>query len=352
MAATTVYFVRHGTSEWNLLGKWQGQTDTLLAPEGEVQARKAGAALHAQGVRFHAVVCSDLRRASRTAAILAAACALPDSSAARPAPLHDARLRECSLGEFEGLHKSEIFGSRYAALFRRLASLPHEARIRTPYFDGLETPAQIAARALAAAADAAARAPAGGCVACVTHSVILESLLATAFSKDFEAVHTRTLAWIRCSYSPQLGFHLEEMDGISCVPSPDALALDAGAVGLAPPPSLAPRPLGTIIFGVAVSDARTAALVRCGCVGVTLAGLAAVSSRLTSSRGALRVLSWATLATGVHAAYVLASVATAQALVACGVRASVRGSVWLGLWMPRLAIVRSSAVAKGQAGPF
>ena len=46
-APRIVYFIRHGTSEWNLLGKWQGQTDTLLAPEGEEQARSTGAALHA-----------------------------------------------------------------------------------------------------------------------------------------------------------------------------------------------------------------------------------------------------------------------------------------------------------------
>ena len=42
---STLILLRHGTSEWNLLSKWQGQTDTLLAPEGELQARKAGAAL-------------------------------------------------------------------------------------------------------------------------------------------------------------------------------------------------------------------------------------------------------------------------------------------------------------------
>ena len=63
----TVYFIRHGTSEWNLLGKWQGQTDTLLAPEGEAQAQREGRALADGGVRFDAVRCSDLKRAHRTA---------------------------------------------------------------------------------------------------------------------------------------------------------------------------------------------------------------------------------------------------------------------------------------------
>ena len=50
-AAVTVYFIRHGTSEWNLLKKWQGETDTLLAPQGEAQARAEGELLRAAGVR-------------------------------------------------------------------------------------------------------------------------------------------------------------------------------------------------------------------------------------------------------------------------------------------------------------
>ena len=149
-APRIVYFIRHGTSEWNLLGKWQGQTDTLLAPEGEEQARSTGAALHASGVCFDVVRHSDLKRAARTAVLLTAACSVSPEVVAP-----DPRLRECSLGIFEGLHKREIFGPRFASLFERLAALPHEARIRTAYFEGLETPLQISNRALEAARELA-----------------------------------------------------------------------------------------------------------------------------------------------------------------------------------------------------
>ena len=190
---TQVYFLRHGTSTWNLLGKWQGQTDTLLAPEGEEQARRTGAALSARGVRFDAVICSDLKRAQRTACLLAAACGGAEA-------IPDARLRECSLGPFEGMHKAEIFGPRFAGLFGRLAALPHEARIRTAYFAGLETPLQVSTRALDAATELAAATRPGGTVALVTHSVCLESLCAAAFHKDFESTHTQTLAWLRCEW--------------------------------------------------------------------------------------------------------------------------------------------------------
>ena len=187
---SVVYFIRHGTSEWNLLKKWQGQTDTLLAPEGELQAQAAGKVLRGGGVQFERVVCSDLKRAARTAALLTAACgAVHDGR--QIAPIVEPRLRECSLGVFEGLHKDEIFGPRFASLFRRLAQLPHETRIRTAYFEGLETPLEISTRALEAATDAIAAVPRGATVACVTHSVILESLCAAAFHKDFEGVHTQ-----------------------------------------------------------------------------------------------------------------------------------------------------------------
>lgn len=120
---TEVYFIRHGTSEWNLLKKWQGQCDTLLAPEGEQQARAAGAAFHDAGVLFDAVRCSDLKRARHTALLLTNACGGESVE-----PLIDTRLRECSLGVFEGLHKDDIFGPRFASLFSRLSSLPHEVQ--------------------------------------------------------------------------------------------------------------------------------------------------------------------------------------------------------------------------------
>ena len=103
MTPTTVYFIRHGTSEWNLLKRWQGQTDTHLAEEGVVQAKAAGAALQEAGVRFAGVRCSDLRRTARTAAILTAACGVTPEDGPQITPIVDVRLRECSLGIFEGL---------------------------------------------------------------------------------------------------------------------------------------------------------------------------------------------------------------------------------------------------------
>jgi len=65
-----VYLMRHGTSEWNLLKKWQGVTDTQLAPEGVKQARDAGMTLSLDGIVFEDAICSDLRRAHHTCELL------------------------------------------------------------------------------------------------------------------------------------------------------------------------------------------------------------------------------------------------------------------------------------------
>ncbi len=55
---------RHGTSEWNKLGKWTGLTDVDLAPEGVDEARRAGEAI--KGLEIHKVFTSALKRAHQT----------------------------------------------------------------------------------------------------------------------------------------------------------------------------------------------------------------------------------------------------------------------------------------------
>ena len=59
--------VRHGQSEWNALGRWQGRADPSLTDVGRRQAKKATG--HLSG--FDAVVASPLCRAFETATILA-----------------------------------------------------------------------------------------------------------------------------------------------------------------------------------------------------------------------------------------------------------------------------------------
>jgi len=93
--------VRHGESEWNREGRWQGWIDIALTERGEAQARARGVELHADGHRFSAVHCSDLQRAARTAELISAALAGP---AAQP----DEGLRERFGGDWQGLNRDEM----------------------------------------------------------------------------------------------------------------------------------------------------------------------------------------------------------------------------------------------------
>ena len=62
--------LRHGQSEWNAAGRWQGQADIPLSARGEQQAEEAARRLADLGGNpFRAVVASDLRRTVRTAEI-------------------------------------------------------------------------------------------------------------------------------------------------------------------------------------------------------------------------------------------------------------------------------------------
>lgn len=92
-----VLVVRHGQSEWNAVGRWQGQADPPLTELGLHQA--AHAAQHVGAV--DAVVASDLERSRTTAAIIAELIGIGPV-------LVDEGFRERDAGEWQGLTKAEI----------------------------------------------------------------------------------------------------------------------------------------------------------------------------------------------------------------------------------------------------
>ena len=93
---TTFLLVRHGETDWNRDGRWQGHTDTQLNDAGREQARRVAAELDGVDVIYS----SDLARARETAEIIAAALGRSVHT--------DERLRERSFGAWEGLNASEI----------------------------------------------------------------------------------------------------------------------------------------------------------------------------------------------------------------------------------------------------
>src|SRR3546814_3323938 len=94
---TRVLLVRHGQSEWNATGRWQGQADPPLTDLGRAQAHHAARSL---GV-VDAIVASDLQRAADTALIISGELGVG------PVVL-DEGLRERDAGEWSGLTRAEI----------------------------------------------------------------------------------------------------------------------------------------------------------------------------------------------------------------------------------------------------
>jgi broad specificity phosphatase PhoE len=106
-AATTVLLVRHGETEWNRIRRYQGWLDSPLTPNGIAQAEAIGRLLRRLPQAEDAeIVASPLGRARRTAEIIAEC--LSDAHG-RPCSIRfDERLREISLGSWDGLDRREI----------------------------------------------------------------------------------------------------------------------------------------------------------------------------------------------------------------------------------------------------
>ena len=95
---TTILLARHGETDWNREGRFQGHADPPLNDTGRAQA--AALATELAGAELAAVYSSPLRRAIETAQVVAAQHEL------EPRAL-DA-LREVDVGSWQGLTRAEI----------------------------------------------------------------------------------------------------------------------------------------------------------------------------------------------------------------------------------------------------
>ncbi len=95
----SILLARHGETEWNRIGRWQGATDIPLSDVGRGQARALAERLIGQPI--HRVYASHLSRAKETAEIIVNTLGLQVSVSVDP------RLRERGYGCFEGLTREE-----------------------------------------------------------------------------------------------------------------------------------------------------------------------------------------------------------------------------------------------------
>ena len=104
---TTILLARHGETDWNHEGRFQGWADPPVNATGLAQAVDLSVALMAE--ELAAVYSSPLRRAYETAEVVAASRGL--------APVSVDALREVDVGSWSGLTRAEIeqrFPEQYA----------------------------------------------------------------------------------------------------------------------------------------------------------------------------------------------------------------------------------------------
>ncbi|HLB60579.1 MAG TPA: histidine phosphatase family protein [Patescibacteria group bacterium] len=95
---TTIYLIRHGTTDWNEAGRYQGSSDIPLNQKGLEESKKTGESL--SKIPFNAIYSSPLIRARKTAEEIARHHSLPI--------VFVEELKERSYGLMEGLSFKEI----------------------------------------------------------------------------------------------------------------------------------------------------------------------------------------------------------------------------------------------------
>jgi probable phosphoglycerate mutase len=104
-AGVTIYFIRHGETDWNAQSRYQGQADVPMNETGRAQARRNGEALKAllPAIAEHSYVASPLARARDTMEIARAAMGLDPS-----AYTLDDRLKEIHYGHWQGTFAADL----------------------------------------------------------------------------------------------------------------------------------------------------------------------------------------------------------------------------------------------------
>jgi probable phosphoglycerate mutase len=113
---TNLYLFRHGETDWNKNRRFQGHTDIPLNDLGRTQAQELASLL--SPLPLHAMLTSDLKRAKETADIV---------NTVLKIPMYESQdLRECSLGDPEGMYRDKIVEEYGAPAWERWLSIKRE----------------------------------------------------------------------------------------------------------------------------------------------------------------------------------------------------------------------------------
>ncbi|MGA8979636.1 MAG: histidine phosphatase family protein [Pedococcus sp.] len=166
-APRRILLVRHGETEHNAGGVWQGQLDTPLSEAGLEQARASGRAIAAY--RPVRVVASDLSRAAVTGEHVARAAGVEVTL--------DPRWREIHVGQWQGLHTTQVRAG-YAELLEEM----DRGDVRRGV-DG-ETLAEVGRRAGAALRELVDGLGEGECAVVAAHGVSSRAAVADLLGLD------------------------------------------------------------------------------------------------------------------------------------------------------------------------
>jgi 2,3-bisphosphoglycerate-dependent phosphoglycerate mutase len=156
---TRILLARHGETDWNRQGRWQGHSDQPLNAAGLAQAEALGRRLARENLA--ALYTSDLLRASQTAAAVSRETGLE--------PIPTPGLREVDVGDLAGLDRAAA-GVRYPDWYTRW----REGTVDT--YPGGERFADLRDRALAAF-DRIADRHAGQTALAVCHNGIIRAIV-------------------------------------------------------------------------------------------------------------------------------------------------------------------------------
>jgi probable phosphoglycerate mutase len=187
------YVARHGETDWNRAGRYQGQLESTLTDLGLRQAAALAGALRGSGAKR--VIASPLARCVETARPVAEALGATVET--------DARLLEIAHGTWEGRLRDEI--ARDDAP-RMSAWLNDPTSVR---FDGGESLAEVAARWNAFAASISGEED----VVVVTHDVLVRIAALLASGRSLERLwepRVQNGAYARFAVTPQRWQMLDE----------------------------------------------------------------------------------------------------------------------------------------------
>ena len=175
-ADTHLIAIRHGETEWNREGRFQGHLNSALNQEGLEQAAALGERLAEE--RFDLLLSSDLGRALQTASAIA--------MRTGHEIVVEPRLRERRMGIFQGLTPDEA-QARYPEDYARFRS--HDPDYVIPEGESLR---QLFQRSVACLTELAVRHQ-GRTLATVTHGGVLAMLYRHAMAMPLEAPRDFTL---------------------------------------------------------------------------------------------------------------------------------------------------------------